>query len=391
MTLFIFLLPWIFVLSSVQSRNYSTWMADNALLLSSKTLGSICLAATHNSAAYNLSNKVINTEAHESSFATFYSNLNNIVNATGRSSDQLVRLFTDGIRAGSECITKSIYSQLTDGNRALDLRLSVFENDIYTAHVLQGPSLSDVLAQVWKFLYATNGEIVFMTLGHPYGFNRTYIDRLALLLDLFVTSGLAITPAAYPNDLLSYTYEQLVSKGRSRVIIVIDDTINPDFKSFFSTSLYSPPDGGSHKLYGSYTNTNNINTVIDHQTANYAHARKISAPAAMYMTLTPTYNDMISIIVSTVVADFHPLMRPLVLAGLRAILASENINDIDLTLTSLSDIYLRQNMIARRTNILTIIQSTSLFLTKNSIFLIYTDFYENNRDIVDLAISYSLI
>ncbi|UJR17107.1 hypothetical protein I4U23_004003 [Adineta vaga] len=363
-------------------------MADNSALLSSKTLGSICLIATHNSGAYNLSNKIINIDSYGPPFTTLYNSLDDVAFATGQPLNHLVGLFTAGIRASSECTTKDIYSQLMDGNRALDLRVFIFENDIYIAHALQGPSLVNVLTQIWKFLQGTNGEIVFITMGHPYGFNQTYIDRLAFLLEPFLISRIAITPASYPGDLLSYTYAQLVTNRSSRAIFVIDNSINPDANSFFSTSLYSPPNGGSNKLYGFYTNSNDIAVVINNQTANYARSREILAPAAIYMTLTPTYNDVVSII-NTIVADLRPLMKSLALAIFRRALMTENIDDLNLTYTSLYDIYVQQNMIARRANIVANIQPRIPSSTKNSIFLIYTDFYENNKDMIDFAISFS--
>jgi hypothetical protein len=61
---------------------------------------------------------------------------------------------------------------------------------------------------------------------------------------------------------------------------------------------------------------------------------------------------------------------------------------IDVSYMSLYDIYVRQGMIVNRTNIVEGIQPAT---TASSIFLIYTDFYENNKDIIDLAIQYSII
>ncbi|CAF3900721.1 unnamed protein product [Adineta steineri] len=284
---FVFLFAWIFAVV-VQGINYTTWMTDHASLISHKTLGDISLVATHGSGAYNLSNNFINLDSYGPPFTTLYNCLGDIASMIGRPLGHIVKLFANGVQAVNECTTKDIYSQLIDGNRALDLRLSVFENDIYIAHMLQGPSLSNVLAQVLKFLHGTTGELVYMTLGHPYGFNQKYINLLALLLNPFLRDGFAITPVAYPENLLRYTYAELINSGRSCIVIVIDDTINPDVNSFFSSSIYSPPDGGSNTLYGFYTNTDAIEVVISNQTANYIHAGAIPAPAAIYMTLTPT-------------------------------------------------------------------------------------------------------
>jgi hypothetical protein len=227
-----------------------------------------------------------------------------------------------------------------------------------------------------------------MTLGHPYGFNQTYINRLASLHNPFLLDGTAITPAAYPGDLLNYTYEQLVTNRSSRVIIVLDDTINPNVNSFFSSSVYSPPDGGSNKLYGFYTNTDDITVVINNQTANYVHAREIPTPAAIYITLTPTDADTANTIIDTIVADLSPLTKPLALAIFETALTIQNMSDPYVTYVSLYDIYVRQGMIARRASIVQGIQPVT---TAYSIFLIYTDFYENCKDIIDLAIQYSTI
>ncbi|CAF3749214.1 unnamed protein product [Adineta steineri] len=266
-------------------------MADNAALLSQKELGNISLVATHDSGTYNLTNTLINLDSYGPPFTTLYNALDTIANWTGEPLSDLIGLFADGVRAASKCTTKDIYSQLCDGNRGLDLRLSVYNGNIYMAHVLQGPSLSTVLADVMQFLNETTGEVVYITAGHPYGFNQTYINLLASLLNPFVQGGFAITPAAYPGNLLTYTYGQLVNNGRSRVIIVLDDTINPNNNSYFSASTYSPPDGGSNKLCGFYTDSDNITVVITNQTANYIHCGTIPAPAAIYMTLTPSTGD----------------------------------------------------------------------------------------------------
>ncbi len=382
---FVSLFAWTFVVV-VQGTNYKTWMADNALLLSPKPLRNICLVATHDSGTYNLSNNVVNIDSYGPPFTTIYNCLDAVASVTGQPLDHLIGLFVDGVRAASQCTTKDIYSQLTGGNRALDLRLSVFMNDIYIAHTLQGPALSDVLAQVSQFLNETCGEIVFMTLGHSYGFNQTYIDRLASLLNPFLLDGTAITPAMYPGYLLNYTYGQLVTSCSSRIIIVVNDTINPNINSFFSASNYSPPDGGSNKLYGFYTNSDSITVVINNQTANYAYARAIPAPAATYMTLTPTGADTASIIVDTIVADINRRTRLLVLAIFRAALKFENLNYSYASFVSLYNIYVQQGMIARRAGIVQGIQPVT---TTSNIFLIYTDFYEYNTTIIDLAIQYS--
>ncbi|CAF1334131.1 unnamed protein product [Adineta ricciae] len=278
------------------------------------------------------------------------------------------------IRIGSECTTKTVYSQLIDGNRALDLRLNLFENDIYIAQVLQGLSLSDVLLQAWNCLQKTNDEIIFMTLRYPCGFNQTYIDRLALLLDAFIISRILITLIEYSRDLLNHTYAKLITNNISRIIIVTDDTINPDVNSFFSASNYSPPDGCSQTLYGFYTNTNDINVVIKMQTANYIYAQEILAPSSIYMTLTPAYNDMISIIINNILVNLHPLTKSVFLSILRTLLLSENINNFNLTYTSLYNIYIQQNVISRRHSIVRNIQSIPSSSTNDNMFLLYTDF-----------------
>ena len=360
-------------------------MADHALSLSPKRLGNICLVATHDSGTYNLSNNLVNIDSYGPPFTTIYNCLDVVASMTGEPLGNLVGLFADGVRAASQCTTKNIYSQLIDGNRALDLRLSVFKNDIYITHVEQGPALSDVLANVSRFLRATNGEIVFITLGHPYGFNQTYINRLASLLNPFL-DGTAITPAAYPGNLLNYTYKQLITNGSSRVIIVIDDSINPNNKSFFSASIYSPPDGGSNTLYGFYTNTDNITVVIKNQTINYEHARAIPAPAATYMTLTPTDFDTAIIIVNTIVGNLNSPMNQTALDIFQFFLALQNIIGPPVNYTSLYDIYVQQGMIARRTDIVSAIQPVT---NTSKIFVIYTDFYEKNTSIIDLCIRYS--
>jgi hypothetical protein len=123
-------------------------MADHALLLSPKPLRNICLVATHDSGTYNLSNNLVNIDSYGPPFTTLYNCLDDVASKTGQPLDYLFELFAAGVRAASQCTTKDIYSQLIDGNRALDLRLSVFKNDIYMTHVLQGPTLSDVLTQI---------------------------------------------------------------------------------------------------------------------------------------------------------------------------------------------------------------------------------------------------
>ncbi|CAF0713290.1 unnamed protein product [Adineta steineri] len=382
----VFLFACIFTVGA-QGINYTTWMTDHASLISHKTLGDISLVATHGSGAYNLSNNFINLDSYGPPFTTLYNCLGDIASTIGQPLGHIVKLFANGVQAVNECTTKDIYSQLIDGSRALDLRLNVFENDIYIAHVLQGPSLSNVLAQVLKFLRGTTGELVYMTLGHSYGFNQKYINILALLLNPFLRDGFAITPVAYPGNLLRYTYAELVNSGRSRIVIVIDDTINPDVNSFFSSSIYSPPDGGSNTLYGFYTNTDTIEVVISNQTANYVHAEAIPAPAAIYMTLTPTNAIAASIIVNNIIADFDPIMKILVLNIFKIALAVDNMDNLQLSYMSLYDIYVQQNMIARRKSIIEDIQSAR---TTSNMFLIYTDFYESNKDMIDLAIQYSI-
>jgi hypothetical protein len=384
---FISLCAWIFVVV-VQGTNYKTWMGDNAPSLSPKALGTICLLATHDSGTYNLTNTIINVDSYGPPLTTLYNSLDTIAIMTGTPLDYLVGLFADGVRAASKCTAKDIYSQLCDGNRGLDMRLSVYNGNIYLAHALQGPSLSDVLVQVLQFLQETTGELVYMTLGHPYGFNQTYIDLFASLLDPFIQDGFAITPDAYPGNLLTYTYGQLVNSNRSRVVIVIDDTINPNNNSYFSASTYSPPDGGSNKLCATYTDSDNITVVIINQTANYIYCGTIPAPTSVSMTLTPSTADTAGIIINTIVAGIiNPFLKAIALHIFTTALGLGSVNNLQLSYTSIYDIYVQQDMFARRTSI---VEGIHNITTNSSIFLLYNDYYESNTSIIDFGIHISI-
>lgn len=133
----------------------ANWMSEYARFIADKPINHIIIPGTHDSATYYL----------EDTFGKAQS-----------VTDKLNHLkYVFGIGFGVTAVAKkisqaqnrSIFQQLTDGYRFLDLRV-IYRDDkkaFYTVHGLFGPSLQDVLTQIVMFTNQHPTEIIIVEVG----------------------------------------------------------------------------------------------------------------------------------------------------------------------------------------------------------------------------------
>lgn len=231
---------------------------------------------------------------------------------------------------------------------------------------MYGAPICELLEELIEFLYHKDdgGEIVFATLAHWTNFTTvaqyegfiqmlTEVGLLSLLLTPYQIGGEKDYKSA---DFTAAIYETAI-KDCHRVAMVWDmdlsdrnkDQIQKDFlakpfklnipefaeygvatykdfvEKFFWPSTFSPVghglgesvvaaekayDAGKHGIYGRYTDKTDVDSVIEQQSENFIHSlgffrneERVSVPAAVYFTLTPSTADMLGRIALAVARD----------------------------------------------------------------------------------------
>src|ERR1700755_2315330 len=221
--------------------NYATWMAD-CTEIHSKTLGQLCLPASHDSGAYDLSDTLTPDPSPE--LAKILNELQSIANTIdsipgiGDYIPDPLAWITNAaipaIRGLSTTTSRRVSDQLNDGIRCLDLRVYCDSSDpsnpkFYTYHGLRGTPMTDILSDIKSFLTGTSGEIVYVTMGHFCGFmeNSQYYDAFAQLvkneLGSYAYAQQQNSNGNYTNNPFDQTYNAIVSstgQTQSTVILV---------------------------------------------------------------------------------------------------------------------------------------------------------------------------
>jgi hypothetical protein len=293
-----------------------TWMTDTKAIHQS-LLQKICLPSSHDSGTYALKDlmsaqygswvqQLVNLLEKVAGALNAIPWLNKLINPAAWVTTAAI----PAVKGLATATTRTVAQQLTDGIRCLDLRMTYFSGDkqFYTYHGLLGSKITDVLADIKAFLQSTNGEIVYITMGHWAGFgsNQNLYDQFSTLVSnelgawAYVPqfNGTVIT-----NNPFGQTYTQIINQGgtaKSRVILVNGQSTLPVFWPL----AYSPPDNGPNEgnpaygtvIAGYYTDTTTLNTMLQTQKQQQQSA---SLPFALYMTLTPQGSDYAEVVVSS--------------------------------------------------------------------------------------------
>lgn len=161
------------VIGSAYAQN-ADWMKDYSQYIKNKPLKDIFIPGTHDSAAYNLEN----TFGRGQDFPHKL----NILKIIG-----IGYVVTKVAKNWTKAQNRTIYQQLEDGNRFLDLRVVYRKSKkkFYTIHELYGPKLDFVLDQINEFCEKHPKEIVIIQVGdlrylspHGQGSEKELIQKL---------------------------------------------------------------------------------------------------------------------------------------------------------------------------------------------------------------------
>jgi hypothetical protein len=308
-----------------------TWMADTPAIHQSP-LRNICLPASHDSATNALQDFM------SAQYGVWVGDVINLVKDLGEALDEipwLNRLInpvawvmgaaTPAVKGLATATSRSILQQLYDGIRCLDLRVCYFAGDhqFYTYHGLLGTNIKDVLADIKTFMQATDGEIVYVTMGHWAGFETsdlytTFASQVEAALGTWACKPAYDTGGAIQNNVLEQTYTAIVgTPATSRVILVVGPangaTPPPLEGTIFWPPAYSPPDNGPEEknpaagsvIAGYYTKTTDLDTMLSAQQDQQQNAAGL--PFALYMTLTPSVADYGEVVVSALASTIARL------------------------------------------------------------------------------------
>jgi len=175
----------------------------------------------------------------------------------------------------------SVYEQLVNGVRMLDIDISYIDNKFYTSHTFIIDELEDVLEQL-KLYNEEYGDIYIIKFICRDNINNENVAELANIINNIFKNKIVL-PQNYPN-VLNTPLSTFINSKQNMIIYM-------DYQNhmFFNTKLY---------LYSSWTNDNDIsnsicsNNIILNQMSGL---KTINNNVLMDInwTLTPTYKEVI--------------------------------------------------------------------------------------------------
>ena len=386
-----------------------TWMTATTAIHQS-LLRNICLPSSHDSGTYALQDimspqygswvqDIVNLIGEVAAALNKIPLLGKFINAP----EWVYSAVIPAVKGLATATTRTIAQQLNDGVRCLDLRICYFGKDFYTYHGLLGSKVSDILNDIKQFMQSTNGEIVYITMGHWAGFDNQNLytqfatmvsDALGAWAYVPQTSSGTIT-----NNPFNQTYAQIIGQGgvtKSRVILVNGQA---PANSVFWPLAYSPPDNGPNEnnpaagtvIDGYYTNTTDLNTMVQTQKQQQQSA---ILPFALYMTLTPQSSDYVGIVITSLYSALLslakslaliPIIGPMLATAVLAVAAGLYIGQLGFPWRTLEQLSAKVDT-----------QLTDLIFNNfaspgqpSNIAFLYVDYYEKTS-VVDLAVSLSV-
>jgi hypothetical protein len=182
----------------------SNWMANLDRTL---CLKQICIPGSHDAGMY--------TAYVDTTVNAYIADLNISAVATA---------FGKGI---AQTQSKSIYEQLKTGVRYFDLRPKPWQNELYIYHgPAFGPKLTEVLADVNKFMNDAKEETIILNFSHFEGFNETLDETFVAALARSFKQEHLFDMEKYKNAAGIYTYDHLfefpLSTLRGKIILLIE-------------------------------------------------------------------------------------------------------------------------------------------------------------------------
>ena len=175
----------------------------------------------------------------------------------------------------------TIYEQLKNGVRMLDIDISYIDNKFYTSHTFIIDELEDLIEQLQKY-NQEYGDIYIIKFISRDNLNNQNISSLANIIQNTFNNKI-IYPKNYPN-ILNIPLSTFIN-SKQNMIIYMDYQNHP----FFNTNIF---------LYSSWTNDRLISNSFDNNITVLNHMsglKSINSNALMDLnwTLTPTYKEII--------------------------------------------------------------------------------------------------
>ncbi|SJZ51549.1 hypothetical protein [Sediminibacterium ginsengisoli] len=405
--------------------DYKNWMYNLYAGQRNNTLiQNICFPATHDSGTCKLRDKATtDTDAQMvtlldtiNSISTKLSAIPGLIGIIGEAEKWVCDKIFDSILGVSQTTTRTIGEQLRDGIRCLDLRIKYSHENhtgkhrFFTYHGMVGSNMEDVLGDIKTFLEKTSGEIVVVNVGHFQHFLEHSYTEFINLLSTYLEEYAFLCCTAYDsnsntyqvqNDYFTQTYEQIVTqrtgKIQSTVIITFGNTYNIEQSPtgyFLWPNQYCSPSSSSSSgpVTGSYSDSDDFNTMLQGQVTNWQQADGI--PFALYMTLTFTDDDITNIITNAAlpaISDLLPIVLVALPPGINVaayIGLKEYISYLLSTTTEPPWTTINQMSAPIQSQLYGLVAQSFVQqgATTNTIAYIYVDFYENTN-LVDLCIA----
>lgn len=175
----------------------------------------------------------------------------------------------------------SVYEQLVNGVRMLDIDVSYINNKFYTSHTFIIDELEDLIEQLKKY-NDTYGDIYIIKFICRDNINNENVSELANIINNIFNTKI-ILPQNYPN-VLNTPLSTFINSQKNMIIYMEYQN-----HSFFNTKIH---------LYSSWTNDNNISDsfINNNIVLNQINGLKtINSNVLMDLnwTLTPTYKEVI--------------------------------------------------------------------------------------------------
>ena len=175
----------------------------------------------------------------------------------------------------------SVYEQLVNGVRMLDIDVSYINNKFYTSHTFIIDELENLIEQLKKY-NDTYGDIYIIKFICRDNINNENVSELANIINNIFNTKI-ILPQNYPN-VLNTPLSTFINSQKNMIIYMEYQN-----HSFFNTKIH---------LYSSWTNDNNISDsfINNNIVLNQINGLKtINSNVLMDLnwTLTPTYKEVI--------------------------------------------------------------------------------------------------
>lgn len=421
--------------------SHKTWMQHSDAIRNAP-LRYICLPATHDTGTYRFKKRLVKKDLGlfasvfnviEEYFVEPLAKLHIPGWGPRETLDWVIDHVYDVITGLARATDKTVREQLEGGIRSMDFRLfyDPDEDRFYTWHGFVAVEFDEILDELATFLRETSsgsgGEIVYITISHcavntgdfPHSELAALVqDKLGKYLyapswEPTYAKQSTGSRTALNNHVFDRTYAQIVStappgsssddkKAGSRVIVVYPDVYPSDddgtppeeaYADLYWPESYCPanenrdwdPVGGG--IVGRYANKSDVDAVVSYQHKQLHDAVKDDRPFALFLTLTPSPEDCVRVVVTKLLEPVIGLLPIIgVIPGGREILEEfialiEESGHVELPWTTLKQL---ASHVDRDLPSIVDKMVDEVGRAPNRLSTIFVDFYETTR-LVELA------